>query len=106
MLRSLTRNWQAKSGQIAVLLICLGLFAYFAFHIRHGRHGWEAQSRLMAHSTLLEFEIRSLQAVSDRLHKDVKALQHNPPHPDIVEEFGRRTLGFARPGEQLYRVVQ
>ncbi|MEO1283016.1 MAG: septum formation initiator family protein [Pseudomonadota bacterium] len=82
----------------------MGLFAYFSFHIRHGRHGLEAQSRLMARSTVLEFEIRSLQAVSDSLGRDVAALRDDPPNPDIVEEFGRKTLGFAYPNDRLFRL--
>lgn len=104
MLRSLSSNGHAKFGQIAVVLICLGLTAYFAFHIRHGRHGLEAQSRLISHSALLEFEIRSLQAVSVGLKRDVVLLRTEPPHPDIVDEISRDILGYARPNDKLFRL--
>lgn len=90
--------------QVAVVLTCVGLSAYFAFHVRHGRHGLEAHTRLIERSTLLEFEIRSLQAVSSRLRQDVVLLGSEPPHPDIVDEIARDVLGYARADDTIYRL--
>jgi len=93
-----------RLSQVFVLLACLSLTAYFAHHAIHGRHGLEARSQLLDRSTLLEFEIRSLEAVRSELARDVALLNQNPPHPDLVEEIARDVLGYAYPADTL--VVQ
>ncbi len=82
-----------------VLLLCLGLTAYFAYHAINGRHGLEVRSRLIERSALLEFEIKSLEAARAKLERDVALLSPDKPDPDIVEEISREVLGFAHPGD-------
>lgn len=90
-----------RLSQAAVLLACLSITAYFAHHAIHGRHGLEARSRLIDRSTLLEFEIRSLEAVRSELARDVALLNQVPPHPDLVEEIARDVLGYAHPSDSI-----
>jgi cell division protein FtsB len=85
-----------------VLLLCLGLTAYFAYHAFNGRHGLEARQDLIERSNLLEFEIRSLEAVRAKLERDVALLKPDLPDADLVEEIARDVLGFARPTERIY----
>lgn len=85
--------------QATVLLLCLGLTAYFAHHAIHGRHGLETRSKLVERSALLEFEIKSLEAVRAKLKRDVALLSSEKPDPDLVEEIARDVLGFAHPGD-------
>src|SRR5690606_36837658 len=68
-----------RLSQVTVLLACLSLTAYFAHHAVHGRHGLEARSLLIDRSTLLEFEIRGLEAVRSELARDVALLNQVPP---------------------------
>jgi cell division protein FtsB len=82
-----------------VLLLCLGLTAYFAHHAILGRHGLETRSRLIERSALLEFEIKSLEAVRAKLERDVALLSPEQPDPDLVEEIAREVLGFVRPDD-------
>lgn len=84
-----------------MLLVCAALTAYFAYHIVHGRHGLEARNRLMERSSLLEFEIRSLEAVRSKLVRDVALLKPELPDADLVEEIARETLGYVHPGDML-----
>ena len=84
-----------------MLLLCLGLTAYFVHHAINGRHGFEARSRLIERSALLEFEIKSLEAVRAKLERDVALLSPDQPDPDIVEETAREVLGFVRPEDQI-----
>ena len=83
------------------MLTCLSFSAYFAYHSYYGRYGFEARSHLAAQQTLLEFEIKSLEATRSRLLRDIALLNANPPHPDIVEDVGRDELGFAHPDELI-----
>jgi cell division protein FtsB len=84
-----------------VLLLCASLTAYFAYHAMNGRHGLEARQELTERASLLEFELKSLEAVRARLVRDVALLRPDMPHPDIVEEIARDVLGFSRPGETI-----
>ena len=73
-----------------MLLLCLGLTAYFAYHAINGRHGLEARKSLIERSSLLEFEVKSLEAVRAKLERDVALLAPDLPDPDMVEESGPR----------------
>lgn len=85
-----------------MLLLCLGLTAYFAYHAFNGRHGLEARQTLIERSSLLEFEIRSLEAVRAKLERDVALLKPDLPDADLVEEISRDVLGFVRPSDRVY----
>jgi cell division protein FtsB len=90
------RPWQPP-----VLLLCLSLTAYFAYHAIHGRHGLGVRQRLIERSTLLEFEIKTLEAVRAKLEHDVALLTPDLPDPDIVEELAREVLGFTHPDDRV-----
>lgn len=92
--------------QGAVLLTCLGLTALFAHHGLTGRHGLEARAQLVERKALLEFELKSLEAVRSKLARDVALLAAEPPHPDLVEEIARDVLGFAHPSDRIITVRQ
>lgn len=82
--------------QVLVLLASLTSCVYFGHHALHGRHGLEARNRLMDRSSLLDFEIRSLEAVRMKLERDVALLNPDKPDPDMVEEIARIVLGYVR----------
>lgn len=84
-----------------MLLLCLGLTAYFAHHTLKGRHGLEAREKLLERQSALEFEIESLEAVRAKLERDVALLRPDLPDPDFVEEIARDVLGFANPRDQI-----
>jgi cell division protein FtsB len=75
--------------------------AYFAHHAINGRHGLEVRSTLIERSALLEFEIKSLEAVRAKLKRDVALLSPERPNPDIVEEIARGVLGFVDPDDRV-----
>lgn len=78
--------------------------AYFAYHAIYGRHGLEVRSQLIERASLLEFEIRSLEAVRAKLERDVALLSPELPDPDLVEEVARDVLGFVdRADKVIYR---
>lgn len=79
-----------------MLLLCLGLTAYFAYHTLKGRHGLEAREKLLERESALQFEMQSLEAVRAKLERDVALLRPDLPDPDIVEDVAREVLGFAR----------
>lgn len=84
-----------------MLLLCLGLTAYFAHHTLKGRHGLEARGRLLERESALQFQLESLETVRSKLERDVALLRPDLPDPDFVEEIAREVLGFARPGDRI-----
>jgi cell division protein FtsB len=84
-----------------VLLFCLALTVYFAFHAVNGRHGLEAREKLLERESALQFEIQSLEAVRAHLARDVALLRPELPDPDFVEEIAREVLGFAHPRDKV-----
>ena len=90
-----------RLGQVLVLLACLSSTAYFVFHALHGHHGLEARNQLIERSELLEFEIKSLEAVRSKLERDVALLAPEIPNPDLVEELARDVLGYVHPADRV-----
>ena len=84
-----------------MLLACLTSGAYFAYHAVRGRHGLEARNALLERSSLLDFEIMSLEAVRAKLERDVTLLSPDKPEADMVEEIARDVLGYVHPKDVL-----
>lgn len=101
VLRPTSNDMSMRLPQLTVLLCCLGLTATFAHHSIYGRHGLEARRQLIERSNLLDFEIRSLEAVRSGLERDVALLAPELPNTDIVEEIARDELGFVAPTDTL-----
>jgi cell division protein FtsB len=101
VLRQPNHDQRLRPWQPPVLLVCLGLSAYFAYHAINGRHGLEVRKQLAERSSVLEFEVRSLEAVRARLERDVALLSPDLPNPDIVEEIARDVLGFTHPSDRV-----
>lgn len=87
--------------QILVLLICSILTGYFTYHAISGKHGFEAQSRLLKRATVLRRELAGLEAVQARLEGEIALLADPNPDPDYIDELARDLLGFARPGDVI-----
>ena len=58
---------------------------------------------MIERSSVLEFEINSLEAVRSHLARDVALLSPEMPAPDLVEEIARDVLGFSYPADRILR---
>ena len=96
-------NRRFWSRQLPVLLCCVSTTGYFAYHTLNGRHGFEARARLIERSNVLEFEIKSLEAVRAHLERDVALLSPELPAADMVEEIARDVLGYSLPADRILR---
>jgi cell division protein FtsB len=77
-----------------VLLGSLALAVYFAHHALNGSHGFQARQRLIERSKVLERDIVRLEAVRDRLRRDVALLASEQPDPDMVNWLAADVLGY------------
>ena len=87
-----------------VVLLCLCLTTYFAYHTMQGRHGLAARFRLIERSTTVEQEIRAHEAVRSRLEREMALLNLDAPDPDYIDDLARQMLGFADPRDRLILV--
>jgi cell division protein FtsB len=101
VLRNPLHDWLLRLPQLLVVLCCLALTAYFAHHAINGRYGLEARNHLVERSSLLDFEISSLETVRSKLARDVALLSPELPDADLVEEVARDVLGFAAPTDRI-----
>ena len=86
-------GWRKSSRQQAlVLLTCIGLTSYFAYHAISGKHGLKARSRLLSRSAVLDRQIKGLETVRARLEREIALL--SKPDPDYISELAARLLGY------------
>lgn len=82
-----------------VPLICLALMGYFAYHLFVGNHGLDARARLQMQVETLEGELKGLQAVRERLDRDVSLMRAEKLDPDMLDERARAVLNFSHPND-------
>ena len=80
-----------------VTLICLGLLSYFAYHLFVGDHGLGGGARLQTQIKSLQGELNGLQAVRERLDRDVGLMRADKLDPDMLDERARMILNFSHP---------
>ena len=97
------RDTWSWSAQLLVLLCLAATTGTITYHAINGRHGFEARARLIERSNVLEFEIKSLEAVRAHLERDVALLSPELPAADMVEEIARDVLGYSLPADRIQR---
>ena len=86
-------------GQNFVLLICLFLMSYFAYHAIKGKHGLEARSSLYSQALSLEHKLAGLEAAQFRLERNIALMSDGSIDHDMLEEKARELLNFSRPDD-------
>ena len=93
-------DWRkGRPRRLLVSLCRLSALGCFVHHTISGKRGYEARSRLIERSSMLESQIGRLEAARARLERDVRLLDAGDP--DLVEELAVETLGFARSGDRV-----
>lgn len=82
---------------LTVLLVVLGLIAYFGYHMIAGDHGLRARAPMQQQVIMLEGELSGLKAVRSRLERDVALLRSDQLDPDMLDERARAILNLAHP---------
>ncbi|MCG8562014.1 MAG: septum formation initiator family protein [Hyphomicrobiales bacterium] len=85
--------------RVVIPLICLALISYFGYHLVVGNHGLNSRARYEKQIQLLEGELAGLQAVRQRLERDVSLLRAEHLDPDMLDERARAILNFAHPND-------
>ena len=79
--------------------VCLGLLGYFTYHLIVGDYGMEARTRLQSQVKTAEGELKGLQAVRERLDRDVALMRAGKLDPDMLGERARMILNFSHPDD-------
>lgn len=83
-----------KHRSVLVLIVAIGLSAYFGYHAIAGRHGLEARADLFVRVQGLEQEVARLEAIRTRLRHDAALLQDQSINPDMLDEVVRSVLRY------------
>ena len=91
-------------GQFLVLLICLFLLCYFAYHTIKGKHGLEARTSLNEYALSLEHKLTGLEVMRANLERDIALM--NKPHIDLdmLDEKARELLNYSSTDETIVLV--
>jgi cell division protein FtsB len=76
-------------------LLACGAAGYFAYHLQSGDHGLEARAKLEGRKAVLEGELAGLEAVRQRIERDVALLRPESLDPDMLDERARAILNLA-----------
>ena len=87
---------------ILTSLVCLGLAAYFSYHLLNGDHGLDAHAALQNRVTALQGELAGLKAVRRRMERDVDLMRSSRLDPDMLDEQVRAVLNFAHPRDIVF----
>jgi cell division protein FtsB len=79
--------------------ICLGLLGYFTYHLIVGDHGLDSHAQLQTQLKTVEGELKGLQAVRERLDRDVALMRADKLDPDMLDERARTILNFSHPND-------
>jgi cell division protein FtsB len=83
-----------------LLLICLALIGYFAYHAVEGDHGLHKRAMLSDKIKRLETELKALKDERLRIEHDVALVTTRArSEPDLLDEQARGLLNYARPDE-------
>jgi len=83
----------------AVPLACMGLIAYFAYHLYVGERGLDARGHLESRIATLHGELEGLKAVRAQLERNVSLLRAEHLDPDMLDERARAILNLAHPDD-------
>ena len=85
--------------KVCVPVICFALIGYFGYHLLVGDNGLESQARLQAQVNAQQGELKGLQAVRERLDRDVSLMRADKLDPDMLDERARAVLNFSHPND-------
>lgn len=92
-------------GQFLVLLICLFLSCYFAYHTFKGKHGLEARISLDQQVLDLEQRLTGLEVMRARMERDIALMSDDTLDLDMLDEQAREVLDFSHPRDRIYLKV-
>lgn len=92
-----------RGGQMGfLLLLFLGLIAYFGYHAVKGQYGLEARTAIDARVRSLEAELKLIKTEREGLERRAAAMTAGPGGDrDLIEEQARLILNFAHPDDVI-----
>jgi cell division protein FtsB len=101
LLTLLAHGWRMirRKFDLVVMIVCLSLLGYFAWHAFHGPRGFAYQARLEARAHDLSGQLDAIRKERDRLEKRVSLMRPDSIDPDMLDELARANLGYGKPGD-------
>jgi cell division protein FtsB len=97
MRESLSRWRRRLRRQHWLVLVGLGLAAYFGYHAVNGSRGLLAWQEVTEALETSRQELATLRAERAALESKVVRLRHDSLDPDLIDELARKELSFVAP---------
>jgi len=98
---ALDRRWWTSRGITLAIGLAIGTVLMVSFFF--DEMGVPKYLGMLKHAQQLEQEIRELERTTAELRTEIDRVQHDPAR---IEELARERLGFVRPGETVYQIVE
>jgi cell division protein FtsB len=97
-MRERLSRWRRRlRRQHWLVLVSLGLAAYFGYHAVNGSRGLLARQEVTEALEASRQELAALRAERAALEGKVVRLRHDSLDPDLIDELARKELSFVAP---------
>jgi cell division protein FtsB len=84
---------------LVVMVACLALLGYFAWHGFKGPRNFDHRDRLIAKAERLDGALQTIRAERTALDRRVALMRPESIDPDMLDELARNVLNFAKPSD-------
>lgn len=99
----MTQNSSSSIGPVAIVVISLGLAAYFCFAAIQGQYGVLQRATIEAEANALEAELTALNAEIAKLENKTRRLSDSFLDIDLLDQQARDVLGMIRSDEVVLK---
>jgi cell division protein FtsB len=89
---------------LVVMVACLALLGYFAWHGFQGPRNFEHRNELLAKAERLDQALAAIRAESKALDARVALMRPESIDPDMLDELARDVLNYAKPTDLIVSV--
>src|SRR4051794_7962850 len=91
------RRWgNMRKFDLIVMAACIALLGYLGWHAFKGPRGFDRMAELTVEQAKLKGELGQITAEREALDRHVALMRPDTVDPDMLDEFARKSLEFAR----------
>jgi cell division protein FtsB len=93
-----------RKFDLIVMIVCLSLLGYFAWHGFYGPRSFDHRDALQAKAAQLDRQLVQLRDERQLLERKVSLMRPQTIDPDMLDELARSTLDYGKPGDLIVKL--
>jgi len=93
-----------RKFDLIVMIVCLSLLGYFAWHGFYGPRSFDHRGALQAKAAQLDRQLVQLRDERQLLERKVSLMRPQTIDPDMLDELARSTLDYGKPGDLIVKL--